>query len=432
MDADRSDVQPLRRARHRARGNRCPRGRGRAHVPGGGEPRPGAMGAARTSSIPGARCSPTWASAPAPTSASVRTWPAPSSSPRSVRCSTGSRTCASIPTPRPRASPACTNGADLGARPVLGRSLRRRTHWHGLSDRERRGAMASSSSSSTSSVREAPRNHTNRAPISEQAHAHEHRVAHAGGERLACRVGERGRRRARVPRAAPRWPGASRACCATSPGRPVRWPSIELRYPVLNALPSTATPNAAPSSRDVSFTADATPCLARGSDATIALVAGVIASAAPTPITMVTNMNAKNPLPVPRVANSAEADRRHREADAADEPVPVLLRHRPGHRGDGQDHDAHRQQRERGLERAVAEHELQELERHEEEAEHGEELQEQRRRSGREAAVGEQARVEQRFVGAELDPDEPDEEDDATDQADERERVRPARARGLR
>ena len=71
----------------------------------------------------------------------------------------------------------------------------------------------------------------------------------------------------------------------------------------------------------------------------------------------------------------------------------------------------------RGLERAVAEHELQELQRHEEEAEHGEELQEQRRRSGGEAAVPEQARVEQRLVGAQLHQDERDEEDDATDRA---------------
>ena len=45
----------------------------------------------------------TWASAPAPTSASDRTWPAPSSSPRSVRCSTASPICDSMndaPAPR--------------------------------------------------------------------------------------------------------------------------------------------------------------------------------------------------------------------------------------------------------------------------------------------------------------------------------------------
>ena len=57
-----------------------------------------------------------------------------------------------------------------------------------------------------------------------------------------------------------------------------------LRYPELNALPRIAMPNAEPSSRAVSFTADATPCLARGSEPTMAFVAGVIASAVPPPM----------------------------------------------------------------------------------------------------------------------------------------------------
>ena len=53
---------------------------------------------------------------------------------------------------------------------------------------------------------------------------------------------------------------------------------------MLNALPSMATPNAAPSSRAVSFTAEATPCLDGGSEATMAFVAGVMARAAPAPM----------------------------------------------------------------------------------------------------------------------------------------------------
>ena len=160
----------------------------------------------------------------------------------------------------------------------------------------------------------------------------------------------------------------------------------------------------------MSLTADATPCLARGSDATIALVAGVIASAAPTPITMVTSMKARKPLPVPRVANSANPI-----AETA-RPMPPISRW--PYRSDSVPATAEigritmliGNSATRGFERAVAEHELQELQRHEEEAEHGEELQEQRRRSGGEARGAEQPRVEQWLVGAQLHPDEPHEE----------------------
>ena len=54
----------------------------------------------------------------------------------------------------------------------------------------------------------------------------------------------------------------------------------------------------------VSLTADATPCLARGSDAMMALVAGVIASAAPAPMMSVARMNSHTPLSLPSVANA--------------------------------------------------------------------------------------------------------------------------------
>ena len=115
---------------------------------------------------------------------------------------------------------------------------------------------------------------------------------------------------------------------------------MSLRYPMLNALPSTATPNAAPSSRAVSLTADATPCLARGSDATIALVAGVIASAAPMPMTMVVNDEGQEAAP------GAEASRtaRTRRAEIAS-PAPPTRRwpYRsdsvPANADDREDHD---------------------------------------------------------------------------------------------
>ena len=44
-------------------------------------------------------------------------------------------------------------------------------------------------------------------------------------------------------------------------------------------------PMAEPSSRETSFTAEATPCLARGNELTMAVVAGVDASDTPTPNT---------------------------------------------------------------------------------------------------------------------------------------------------
>ena len=55
----------------------------------------------------------------------------------------------------------------------------------------------------------------------------------------------------------------------------------------------------------------------------MALVAGVIASAAPTPITMVTSMNGQKPLPVPSVAKSAKPDAGDGQPRAADEAVAV-------------------------------------------------------------------------------------------------------------
>ena len=53
------------------------------------------------------------------------------------------------------------------------------------------------------------------------------------------------------------------------------------RYCWLRTLPRMAMPRALPSSRAVSLTAEATPCLLSGSDSVIAVVAGVPASAMP-------------------------------------------------------------------------------------------------------------------------------------------------------
>ena len=55
------------------------------------------------------------------------------------------------------------------------------------------------------------------------------------------------------------------------------------RYALFITLPSTAMPSAPPSSRETSFTADAMPCFSRGSEATIAVVAGAPESAMPAP-----------------------------------------------------------------------------------------------------------------------------------------------------
>ena len=75
------------------------------------------------------------------------------------------------------------------------------------------------------------------------------------------------------------------------------------------------------------MTADATPCLARGSDATIALVAGVIASAAPAPITTVDEHERPVTAAGPERGEQPEPDRAtprgrcHRRAGARTSPT---------------------------------------------------------------------------------------------------------------
>uniref|UniRef100_A0A6J7Q0T4 Unannotated protein n=1 Tax=freshwater metagenome TaxID=449393 RepID=A0A6J7Q0T4_9ZZZZ len=55
------------------------------------------------------------------------------------------------------------------------------------------------------------------------------------------------------------------------------------RKPELNTEPSSATPMAPPSSRVVSLSAEATPCLWAGSVSVIKVVDGVIARPSPRP-----------------------------------------------------------------------------------------------------------------------------------------------------
>ena len=57
-----------------------------------------------------------------------------------------------------------------------------------------------------------------------------------------------------------------------------------LPYPLLSTEPSRATPRAPPTSRTVSFNADATPCFSAGNEAVIATVDGVMTRPIPAPI----------------------------------------------------------------------------------------------------------------------------------------------------
>ena len=66
-------------------------------------------------------------------------------------------------------------------------------------------------------------------------------------------------------------------------GRADVWSATLERYALLSTLPRIAIPSAPPSSRDTSLIADATPCFSRGSEATMAVVAGAPARAIPAP-----------------------------------------------------------------------------------------------------------------------------------------------------
>jgi hypothetical protein len=83
------------------------------------------------------------------------------------------------------------------------------------------------------------------------------------------------------------------------------------------------------------------------------------------------------------------------------------------------------------FERRVAEHELQVLEADEEQAELGEELQRERERPGREAAAGEEARIEHRLAPAQLEDHEGDQQDGADREPRQHVGVEPAADRRL-
>jgi hypothetical protein len=97
-----------------------------------------------------------------------------------------------------------------------------------------------------------------------------------------------------------------------------------------------------------------------------------------------------------------QAGRDQQQAHGTDAPH-ADARDQPRHARGDRDH-RHRGGRQRGagLQRRVAQHELQVLQHDEDRSEHREELDEDRQRAGREAALGEQARVEHRLGGAPL------------------------------
>src|SRR5712691_10296066 len=72
--------------------------------------------------------------------------------------------------------------------------------------------------------------------------------------------------------------------------------------------PNTATPTAPPIWRVVSFTADPTPALARGSEPMIESVHGAMTLAMPAPITRVMAITCRTSLFGSRVVNSASDD----------------------------------------------------------------------------------------------------------------------------
>ncbi len=79
--------------------------------------------------------------------------------------------------------------------------------------------------------------------------------------------------------------------------------------------PSTATPTAPPTWRVVSFMAEPTPALARGSEPMIESVAGAMTLPIPRPISMVTPMMAQHGAGGPISARNANS-----EIDDQDQP----------------------------------------------------------------------------------------------------------------
>ena len=149
----------------------------------------------------------------------------------------------------------------------------------------------------------------------------------------------------------------------------------------------TATPSAPPTWRVVSFTAEPTPALPSGSEPMIDSVAGAIVSAMPHAMS---TMPPDDVGPVRRWSTLSDAQRHETSGDHEQSPVPTtsfvpMRSHEPRAQrrrrtiiaaANGQEPDA-------GLERRVAEHELEVLREQERRAEHGEEHQHDARGSRR-------------------------------------------------
>ena len=167
-----------------------------------------------------------------------------------------------------------------------------------------------------------------------------------------------------------------------------------------------ATPSAPPTSRVVSLTAEPTPALSRGSEPMIDSVAGATASPMPPPISSI----AMAMRPYPLVTVDVDATTR----PAAKSSMPVTTTRLVPSRSTSFDDDGasdHHRDRERqrahtGLERRVAEHELQVLRREEDEPEQGEEHERDGGARGGEARVLEEAHLEHRLRDPPLPPHE--------------------------
>ena len=191
-------------------------------------------------------------------------------------------------------------------------------------------------------------------------------------------------------------------------------------------------PIAAPSSRDASLRADATPCLAAGSASTIPWVAGPWPRPPPAPISAkpaktaggLSRLPASAVSTAPAAMITSPADDRHACARAVGEPQP------DGHERD--ERDDVRQQPERALQRPPAEDERVVLKRQEEPAERGAEHRQDRDRRRREHAVGEQAHVEHRRRAPQLVDDEPGARRQRGRRGGQHERVADRRARAAR
>ena len=197
-------------------------------------------------------------------------------------------------------------------------------------------------------------------------------------------------------------------------------------------LPRTATPSAPPTWRVVSFTAEPTPAFASGSEPMIDSVAGAIVR----PMPSAQDQQRDHDVPVAR--RRRVSVRQHHRPDGDDRqarrrPGPWCRSARRAGRDRRDDHQrrARRRDADPGLERRVAEHELQVLRQEEHRAEQGEEHERDRRARGGEARVLEERDVEHRVVGVELPATNAHQHDDRRSRATPGSASRPAVRRRL-